>query len=116
MPMFSSNIYILNPKTKEISLVENTVARVSSCDINSHITRMAAGYDGNIYAMNNAGTQILQISKKGSQYVVNDLGIVKDDVSNGKNSFTAMETGFGGDMVADADNNFLCFCCFRKCI
>jgi hypothetical protein len=109
MPMFSSNIYVLNQKTKEITLVENTVARVSSCDINSHITRMATGYDGNIYAINNAGTQFLQISKKHDQYIVSDLGIIKDDASNGKNSFTAMETGFGGDIIADADNNFYVF-------
>lgn len=109
MPMFSSNIYVLNQKTKEITLVENTVARVTSCDINSHITRMATGYDGNIYAINNAGTQFLQISKKNDQYIVSDLGIIKDDTSNGKNSFTAMETGFGGDMIADADNNFYVF-------
>ncbi|WET48578.1 T9SS C-terminal target domain-containing protein [Chryseobacterium indologenes] len=109
MPMFSSNIYVLNPQTKEITLVENNVVKVTSCDINSHITRMATGYDGNIYAINNSGTQLLQISKKGGHYVVNDLGIIKDDTSNGKNSFTAIETGFGGDMVADADNNFYIF-------
>lgn len=109
MPMFSSNIYVLNPKTKEITLVENNVVRVTSCDINSHITRMTTGYDGNIYAVNNSGTQFLQISKKGGQYVVNDLGIIKDDASNGKNSFTTLETGFGGDMIADADNNFYIF-------
>ncbi len=109
MPMFSPNIYVLNAKTKEITLVENTVARVTSCDINSHMTRMAAGYDGNIYVINNAGTQFLQVSRKGSQYVVNDLGIIKDDPSNGKNSFTMIETGFGGDMIADADNNFYVF-------
>lgn len=109
MPMFSSNIYVLNQKTKEITLVENSVARVTSCDINSHITRMTAGYDGNIYAINNSGTQFLQISKKNNQFVVNDLGIIKDDASNGKNSFTAIESGFGGDMIADADNNFYVF-------
>lgn len=109
MPMFSSNIYVLNAKTKEITLVENTVTRVTSCDINSHMTRMAAGHDGNIYAINNAGTQFLQISRKGGQYIVNDLGIIKDDASNGKNSFTMIETGFGGDMIADADNNFYVF-------
>lgn len=109
MPMFSSNIYVLNAKTQEITLVENDIVRVTSCDINSHITRMATGYDGNIYAINNAGTQFLQISKKGTQYVVNDLGIIKDDVDNGKNAFTAIETGFGGDMIADADNNFYVF-------
>lgn len=109
MPMFSPNIYVLNARTKEITLVENNVARVTSCDINSHITRMAAGYDGNIYAINNAGTQFLQISRKGGEYMVNDLGIIKDDVSNGKNSFTMIETGFGGDMIADAHNNFYVF-------
>ncbi|WP_126653394.1 T9SS type A sorting domain-containing protein [Chryseobacterium aureum] len=109
MPMFSSNIYILNPQTKEITLIENNTARVTSCDINSHITRMATGYNGNIYAVNNAGTQFLEISKKDGQYVVNDLGIIKDDSSNGKNSFTAMDTGFGGDMIADSDNNFYVF-------
>jgi len=38
---------------------------------------------------------LLQISKKNGQYSVLDLGIVKDAASNGKNSFTAMETGFG---------------------
>lgn len=109
MPMFSSNIYVLNAKTKEITLVENNTARVTACDINSQFTRMATGYDGNIYAVNNAGTQFLKISKKGNQYTVNDLGIIIDDASNGKNSFTLMETGFGGDMIADADNNFYIF-------
>lgn len=109
MPMFSSNVYILNPQTKEIRLVENNVAKISSCDINSHITRMTTGYNGNIYAVNNAGTQFLEISKKAGQYTVNDLGIIKDDPSNGRNSFTAMETGFGGDMIADTDNNFYVF-------
>jgi hypothetical protein len=109
MPMFSSNIYVLNSKTKDITLVENTIARITSCDINSHMTRMATGYDGNIYALNNAGTQFLQISRKGNQYTVSDLGIIKDDASNGKNSFTTIETGFGGDMIADADNNFYVF-------
>lgn len=109
MPMFSSNVYILNQNTKEITLIENSVAKVTPCDINSHITRMATGYDGNIYAINNAGTQFIQISKKNGEYSVKDLGIIKDDVSNGKNSFTAIESGFGGDMIADADNNFYVF-------
>jgi len=109
MPMFSSNIYVLNQKTKEITLVENNVARVTPCDINSHITRMTTGYDGNIYAINNSGTQFLQISKKNGQFSVSDLGIIQDDSANGKNSFTSLESGFGGDMIADADNNFYVF-------
>lgn len=109
MPMYSSNIYVYNPKTKQTQLIENNIARVSTCDINSHITRMATGYDGHIYALNNSGTQFLQISKKGEEYSVKDLGIIQDDVSNGKNSFTSIETGFGGDMIVDAENNFYVF-------
>jgi hypothetical protein len=109
MPMFSSNIYVLNQNTKQITLVENNVAKVTSCDVNSHFTRMTLGYDGAIYALNNAGTQLLQISKKDGQYAVADLGIVKDAASNGKNSFTSMETGFGGDMISDAEGNFYVF-------
>lgn len=109
MPMFSSNIYVLNQKTHDITLVENNVTRVTACDINSHMTRMASGYDGNIYAINNSGTQFIRISKKNDQYTVDDLGIIKDDALNGKNSFTSIESGFGGDMVADAQNNFYVF-------
>jgi len=109
MPMFSSNIYVLNAKSREITLIENNVARVTACDINSHFTRMTTGYDGSIYAINNAGTQFLKISRKGNQYTVNDLGIITDDASNGKNSFTIIETGFGGDMIADAEGNFYVF-------
>lgn len=109
MPMFSSNIYVLNVKSREITLVENNVARVTACDINSHFTRMATGYDGSIYAINNVGTQFIKISKTGNQYSVTDLGIITDDASNGKSSFTTMESGFGGDMVADAEGNFYIF-------
>lgn len=109
MPMFSSNIYVLNAKSREITLVENNVARVTSCDINSHFTRMTAGYDGSIYAINNVGTQFIKISKSGNQYNVTDLGIITEDAANGKSSFTIMETGFGGDMIADAEGNFYVF-------
>lgn len=70
---------------------------------------MTLGRDGSFYAMNNSGTQFLQISKNNGQYSVVDLGIVKDAASNGKNSFTALETGFGGDMIADAEGNFYVF-------
>lgn len=109
MPMFSSNIYVLNAKSREITLVENNVARVTACDINSHFTRMATGYDGSIYALNNVGTQFIKISKVGNQYSVFDLGTITDDAANAKNSFTTMETGFGGDMIADAEGNFYVF-------
>ncbi len=109
MPMFSSNIYAMDLQSKNIVLIENMVAKTTPCDINSHFTRMTAGYDGNIYVTNNAATQFLKIEKKRGKYVVSDLGAISDDESNGKNSINQMSTGFGGDMIADAENNFYIF-------
>ncbi|MBU4538351.1 MAG: T9SS type A sorting domain-containing protein [Weeksellaceae bacterium] len=109
IPMFSSNVYVLDQKSRDITLIESNVIKSKSCDIGSHITRMTGGYDGNIYAMSNSGSQFLQISRQNGKYVVADLGSVKDDSSNAENSLLAMNKGFGGDMIADADNNFYIF-------
>lgn len=109
IPMFSSNVYVLDQKFRDITLIESNVINSKSCDIGSHITRMTTGYDGNVYAMSNSGSQFLKISVQGGKYTVTDLGSVKNDSSNGENSLLAMNKGFGGDMVADADNNFYIF-------
>ena len=84
IPMFSSNIYVLDPKSKDLTLVESNIIKSKSCDIGSHLTRMTAGYDGKIYAMSNSGSQFLQISKENGKYVMTDLGSVKNDSSNGE--------------------------------
>ncbi len=109
IPMFTSNIYVLDQKSKDITLLESQAIKTSQCDIGSHITRMTAGYDGNIYAMSNSGSQLIKISKKDGKYISTDLGAVKDDFSNGENSLKVMTKGFGGDMVAAADHNFYVF-------
>ncbi|WP_292008981.1 T9SS C-terminal target domain-containing protein [Chryseobacterium sp.] len=109
IPLLSSNIYILNPQTKEIVLVENNAINVTESDVNSQMTRMSSGYDGNIYALSNAGNQFIQITKVNNLYIANNLGSVKDDINNGINSFTNIKTGFGGDMVGDTENNFYVF-------
>jgi hypothetical protein len=109
IPMFSSNVYVLDQKTQDITLVESMAIKSFPCDIGSHITRMTAGYDGNIYAMSNSGSQLIQISGKDGKYTVVDLGMIKDDSSNGANSIKEVKIGYGGDMVADIDNNFFVF-------
>ncbi|WP_027384664.1 T9SS type A sorting domain-containing protein [Epilithonimonas caeni] len=109
MPMFSSNIYILDSKTKDITLLENDLSNPTSCDIGSQFSRMATGSDGNVYALSNSGSQLLKISNKDGKYSVTDLGIVKDDSGNGENLLSKMQTGFGGDMIADENNNFYVF-------
>ncbi|SDE98404.1 T9SS type A sorting domain-containing protein [Epilithonimonas hungarica] len=109
MPMFSSNIYILDSKTKDITLLENKLSNPTTCDVGSQFSRMTAGNDGSIYTLSNSGSQLLKISYKDGEYAVTDLGIVKDDSGNGDNLLSKMLTGFGGDMIADENNNFYIF-------
>lgn len=105
VPMFSSNIYVMNNRSKEITLVENKGVKSVACNVASHITRMAATKDGNIYAMSNSGSQLIKISSENGRYSVQDLGSIKDISENSEISLSTMLTGFGGDMVADAENN-----------
>ncbi|GGG54688.1 T9SS type A sorting domain-containing protein [Epilithonimonas arachidiradicis] len=112
MPMFSPNIYILDSKTKDITLLENNLSNPTSCDTGSQFSRMATGNDGNVYALSNSGSQLLKISSKDGKYAVTDLGVVKDDSGNGENQLSKTQTGFGGDMIADDNNNFYVFSAF----
>lgn len=113
-PMFSSNIYVIDAKSKRIQLVENESIKAIACDVDSHITRMATGKDGNIYALNNASSQFIKISNINGQYIVENLGAIKDISDNNEFSLTKMQTGFGGDMIADGENNFYVFSASRN--
>ncbi|WP_312766626.1 T9SS type A sorting domain-containing protein [Epilithonimonas sp.] len=112
MPLFSSNIYVLDSKTKNVILVENNLSNPTSCDTGSQFSRMTIGTDGNVYALSNSGAQLLKVFYKDGKYSVTDLGIVKDDSGNGENLLSKMQTGFGGDMIADDNNNFYIFSAF----
>ena len=114
VPMFSSNIYVMNNRTKEITLVENTAIKSVQCTIDSHITRMTATKDGIIYAMSNSGSQLIKISSENGKYSVKDLGTIKDISTNTDKKLSTMQTGFGGDMVADADGNLYVFSAFNN--
>ena len=108
-PMFSSNMYVLNTRSKKITLVENTLLKSSACDIGSHITRMTLGADGNIYAMTNSGSHLYKISKVNDRYTISDLGPVKDTSAKAEVSLHQMNSGYGGDMIADANGDLLIF-------
>ena len=109
MPLFSSNIYILDSKTQDITLLENKLSNPTACDAASQFSRMTMGSDGNIYALSNSGSQLLKISNNKGKYTVADLGIVTDDSGNSDNQLSKMQTGFGGDMIADDNHNFYIF-------
>ena len=109
MPLYSTQFYAMDLKSNAVTLIENTVAKSQPCDINSQFTRMATGTDGAIYTLNNSGSQLLKISKTNGKFDVVDLGAVTNDASNGDHRIQVMAEGFGGDMVADKDNNFYIF-------
>lgn len=114
VPMFSSNIYVMNNRTKEITLVENKAIKSVQCNIETHITRMTATKDGNIYAMSNSGSQLIKISADNGRYSVQDLGTINDISVNTDKKLSTMQTGFGGDMVADAEGNLYVFSAFNN--
>lgn len=114
VPMFSSNIYVLNTRTNQITLVENTAIKSEACTLGSHITRMTATKDGSIYAMSNSGSQLLKIKNEKGRYTVQDLGTIKDAVPNAEQSLSKMQTGFGGDMIADAEQNLYVLSAFKN--
>lgn len=114
VPMFSSNVYVMNMRTKQITLVENNAVKSVQCNVDSHITRMAATKDGNIYAMSNSGSQLIKISSDNGRYAVQDLGTIKDISANAEMSLSKMVTGYGGDMIADADGNLYVFSAFNN--
>lgn len=109
VPMFSSDVYVMNNRTKQITLVENSAVKSTSCSVESHLTRMTATKDGNIYAMSNSGSQLIKISTEKGRYSVQDLGKITDISTNREMSISKMLTGFGGDMIADAQNNLYVF-------
>jgi Secretion system C-terminal sorting domain len=72
-------------------------------DAANQITRMAMGSDGNGYALTNDGMHLIRFTT-GKNPTITDLGGLTDDAANGTNSFRN-RGGFGGDMVADANEN-----------
>ncbi len=108
-PMYSSNVYVINRKSGNLTLVENSVIKTTACDISSHFTRMASGYDGAVYLLNNAGTSLVKITNNRGEYALEDLGAVKTVSNDPAISLSVMTSGYGGDMVADAENNFYIF-------
>ncbi|MEP6674146.1 MAG: T9SS type A sorting domain-containing protein [Ferruginibacter sp.] len=95
----------LKSKTPSINYFEDETFGASTGfgDIGNQITRMVFGSDGNGYALSNSADHLISFST-GKKPVITDLGALTDDVSNGNFSVHS-RNGYGGDMVADANNN-----------
>ena len=72
-------------------------------DVQNQITRMVIASDGNGYALSNDGNHLIRFTT-GKNPAITDLGALTDDGKNEKMS-VHNPGGFGGDMIADADEN-----------
>lgn len=72
-------------------------------DVANQITRMAIGSDGHGYALSNDGNHLIRFTTDKKQ-TITDLGSLTDDANNGNNSIHN-PGGYGGDMIADANEN-----------
>lgn len=72
-------------------------------DVPNQITRMVMGADGKGYALTNDANHLIQFTTD-KKAVIRDLGALTDDASNATFS-VHNQRNFGGDMVADAQNN-----------
>jgi hypothetical protein len=72
-------------------------------DVNSQITRMVIAADGNGYALTNDANHLIRFTT-GKKPEITDLGAITDD---GQNEMRNIHTqrAFGGDMIADGNNN-----------
>lgn len=73
-----------------------------SGDVANQITRMVIASDGNGYALSNDGNHLIRFTT-GKKPSITDLGALNDD-ANSKLSVHSSSL-FGGDMIADADEN-----------
>jgi hypothetical protein len=72
-------------------------------DVQNQITRMVFASDGNGYALSNDGNHLIRFTT-GKNPTITDLGALTDDAKNEKMS-VHHPGGFGGDMIADANEN-----------
>jgi hypothetical protein len=106
-PMFINQLRYIDLSSKEpnIYYFENEVfsAIAKTPEEATHITRMVIASDGNGYGMSNDGNHFVRFTT-GKRAVIDDLGVIKDDVGNAV-SIHDRKTSWGGDMVADASGN-----------
>lgn len=110
-PMFIDQLRYIDLKTMKVyfvSGIENAALKTKASDQSNIITRMAIAADGNGYALTNDGKHLLQFTT-GKKVAVTDLGTLVDAPENKDISIHNSCSSFGGDMIADDDDNLYIF-------
>lgn len=116
-PIFINQLRYIDLKAKQPAVYYFDNENLSSAnDLNNeanHITRMVIAADGYGYALNNDGTHLIRFST-GKKSEITDLGPVQDDASNGAESIRIRNSGWGGDMIADASGDLYVISAFHS--
>jgi len=110
-PMFIDQLRYIDLKSMKVFYVTDqplTGMIQKSSDQGNIVTRMVIASDGNGYAMTNDATHLIQFTT-GKKIVITDLGTLVDDPANKTVSIHNSCSSFGGDMIADDDNNLYAF-------
>jgi Secretion system C-terminal sorting domain len=106
-PMFVDQLRYIDIKTMKVFFVTGfafTGMAQKSSDQGNIITRMVIAADGNGYAMTNDGAHLIRFTT-GKKLKVTDLGMLVDDPANKGFSIHSSCSSFGGDMIADKEDN-----------
>jgi hypothetical protein len=104
-PMGINQLRFIDLKSNKIYYFEDESFGVvkSFGDAPNQITRMVIASDGDGYALSNDGNHLIRFTTDKKQ-IITDLGVLSDDPNNG-NFSVHNPAGYGGDMVADANEN-----------
>jgi len=104
-PMGINQLRYIDLKSNKIYYFEDepfgTVSGLG--DGSNQIPRMVIASDGDGYALSNNCDHLMKFGT-GKKQEITDLGALTDDPANGKFS-VRNSSGYGGDMIADANNN-----------
>ena len=106
-PMFVDQLRYVDLKTMKVFFVTGkafTGMPQKSPDQGNIVTRMVIASDGNGYAMTNDGAHLIQFTT-GKKSTITDLGTIADDPANKGFSIHSSCSSFGGDMIADNNDN-----------
>lgn len=104
-PMGINQLRYIDLKSNKIYYFEDEAFGVvkGHGDAQNQITRMVIASDGNGYALSNDANHLIRFTT-GKKPTITDLGAVSDEAADGKMSIHNHGL-FGGDMIADADEN-----------
>lgn len=110
-PMFIDQLRYIDLKTLKVYVINDIgidALKVKASDQSNIVTRMAIASDGNGYALTNDGNHLVQFTM-GRKTAITDMGSLVDDPENKNVSIHNSCSSFGGDMIADNDDNLYVF-------